>query len=155
MACFYEDGLQFSCTRCSACCRHTSGYVFLSKSDIMRAAECLQVSEEQFLEQYCRQVDMGTEIRVSLREQENMDCIFWSQEIAGCRIYTHRPWQCQSYPFWSQLLSETAWDLEKKSCPGIGSGRVYTRDEIDKIQEVRDLEPLLKLRDMREDGHGK
>ena len=33
---FYSDGLRFECTRCSRCCRHTPGYVFLSENDVER-----------------------------------------------------------------------------------------------------------------------
>lgn len=127
MACFYEGGLQFSCTRCSACCRHTSGYVFLSKSDIIKAAAYLSISEEEFLIRCCRQVHLSEGIRVSLTEKDNMDCIFWKEENGGCSIYPARPWQCQSYPFWTQLLNEQAWQREKSSCPGIDQGRLYTK----------------------------
>ena len=31
---FYDDGLQFECARCSYCCRHEPGYVFLSDNDL-------------------------------------------------------------------------------------------------------------------------
>ncbi|MDR3247725.1 MAG: YkgJ family cysteine cluster protein, partial [Treponema sp.] len=31
---FYANGLRFSCTRCSSCCRYESGYVFLSPEDV-------------------------------------------------------------------------------------------------------------------------
>ncbi len=151
MPCFYDDGLQFSCTRCSACCRFSSGYVFLSKNDIMRASAHLGISEEEFLTQYCRQVDLGHEIRVSLTEKENFDCIFWSQEKDGCSIYEGRPLQCQSYPFWPQLLNEKAWQAEKQHCPGIGSGKVYRKEEIDKIQELRRQDPLICLKNKDQD----
>ncbi len=36
---FYGRGLRFECTRCSRCCRHNPGYVFLSPVDLARLAE--------------------------------------------------------------------------------------------------------------------
>lgn len=117
----------------------------------MRASAHLGISEEEFLTQYCRQVDLGHEIRVSLTEKENFDCIFWSQEKDGCSIYEGRPLQCQSYPFWPQLLNEKAWQAEKQHCPGIGSGKVYRKEEIDKIQELRRQDPLICLKNKDQD----
>jgi uncharacterized protein len=133
---FYNKGLNFQCARCSHCCRHTPGYVFLSQADIDRLGEKLNLTAEQFREQYCRVVNMGSIRKISLTEKKNFDCIFW--EKAGCVVYSARPLQCQSYPFWSSnLYSQAAWDELSKSCPGINNGTLHKKEEIDAWLQMR------------------
>ena len=86
---FYEQGLRFACTRCSRCCRHTPGYVFLSANDLARIGEGTGLPEAQVRERFCRTVDPGGFPRLSLKEKPNLDCIFWEGE--GCSVYAHRP----------------------------------------------------------------
>ena len=100
---FARGGLRFECTRCSRCCRHTPGYVFLSSADVTRLAKSQKLGEKDFLAQYCRTVDCGLARRFSLEEKANLDCIFW--ENGGCSVYEARPLQCRSFPFWSALVT--------------------------------------------------
>jgi hypothetical protein len=46
----------------------------------------------------------------------------------------------------SILESEERWEEEKKSCPGIGKGRLYTKEEIDGLLEI-DLKQTPIIRD--------
>ena len=125
---FYNDGLRFKCTRCSACCRIDPGYVFLSLDDLRDIADFFNVSKRDVFKQHCREVDISGFKRISLREKSNYDCIFWKK--AGCTIYEARPLQCKSFPFWSSnLVSKQTW--ENMSCPGIGVGPVHSREMID------------------------
>ena len=151
MACFYKDGLKFDCIRCSKCCRHVAGYVYLSKSDIVKAASHLALKEDDFLNQYCRTVQHGTETRISLTEKPNYDCIFWDEKQDGCSIYQARPLQCQSYPFWEHILTQQNWKEEAHSCPGINKGTLYTKEDISSILEKRIVDPLIVLKSITEE----
>jgi Fe-S-cluster containining protein len=127
---FYASGLRFSCTRCSNCCRHTSGYVFLSSPDLDAIAGALAIDRPEALRRYCRQVDSGLAVRVSLKEKANLDCIFW--ENGGCSIYEARPLQCRSFPFWSSCLSSHAeWEHHAAQCPGMGQGALHPKRAIE------------------------
>ena len=127
---FYDKGLRFECTRCSRCCRHTPGYVFLSAKDVQRFTKALRIDREEFLRIYCRRVSLGIASRISLREKPNFDCIFW--ENGGCSVYEARPLQCRAYPFWSaNVASREAWEEQANQCPGIGRGPVHDRTEIE------------------------
>jgi hypothetical protein len=127
---FYDSGLRFACTKCSKCCRYTSGYVFLSLADLRVLAKSTSLLKEEFLRQYCRTIDIGLARRISLKEKSNLDCILW--EDGGCSQYEARPLQCRSFPFWSACVSSRSeWEHHAKSCPGIGQGPVHTRAEID------------------------
>ena len=127
---FYNVGLKFECTRCSRCCRHTPGYVFLSKSDLKKISRSLPIGPKEVIDEYCRAVNINGFKRISLKEKANWDCIFWEQD--GCTIYPSRPLQCRSFPFWSSnLASQEAWDNAARDCPGIGRGAVHSCREID------------------------
>ncbi|MDR2398307.1 MAG: YkgJ family cysteine cluster protein [Spirochaetaceae bacterium] len=139
---FYHQGLRFSCTRCSACCRYESGFVFLSKKDVDILAETLQMAYNEVIETYCQWVPGGIgEERLSLKETAVYDCIFWRQ---GCSVYEGRPLQCKTFPFWPSLLaSRDAWNHGAASCPGMRSGVLHTKDEIEQWISRRRGEPLI------------
>jgi Fe-S-cluster containining protein len=68
------------------------------------------------------------------------DCIFL-RSFGGtrqCAIYSVRPAQCRSWPFWPENLSSPeAWNRAALRCPGINRGRLYTCEEIERIRENR------------------
>ena len=125
---FYASGLRFSCTRCSACCRYESGYVFLSEKDIELLAEELQMDYAGFVETWCRWVPRQQDECLSLKEKSNYDCVFWDR---GCTVYRVRPLQCRTFPFWETVVaSADAWDTAGSGCPGINSGSLHDKDAI-------------------------
>lgn len=139
---FYENGLKFECTQCSGCCRLDPGFVFLSYNDLDRLKNYFNISEDKFIEKYCRIVDMGENKRLSLVEKPNYDCIFWSNGI--CEIYDARPLQCRSYPFWKPFLTDRkSWNAEAESCSGMNHGRIRDRNEIDEWLRSRDIEEYI------------
>ena len=137
---FYRSGLRFQCTRCSRCCRHTPGYVFLSRKDLEALLPALGVGRREFLNKYCRRVVFGPVKRISLKEKPNLDCIFWENNESapearrgGCSVYDSRPLQCQSFPFWSSCLSSREeWMECAAQCPGIGRGHLHRKLEVDR-----------------------
>lgn len=94
----------------------------------------LGVTAEDFREKYCRTVRWGSADRLSLREKENYDCVFWEN---GCSIYPARPLQCAAYPFWPQNLSSAEdWENESALCPGMNQGSHYSRNQIEELLEA-------------------
>mgnify|MGYP003289696027 FL=1 len=133
ISCFYENGLQFECTRCSDCCRLSPGYVYLSQRDLTSLCQWFKLSEQEFIEKYCRWVGYyeGKEA-LALIELKNYDCILWDKEC-GCKAYGARPVQCSTYPFWSWILKDKdSWNNESKSCPGINKGKIWSKESIEK-----------------------
>ena len=129
-SCFYEKGLAFECQGCGYCCSSEPGYVFLSEKDIMSMANGLGLERQQFIDTFCRIVDMGAFKMISVKEKENYDCIFLTEK--GCKVYENRPRQCATYPFWAHVLeSRETWDEEARSCPGMNKGKLYTKKEIE------------------------
>ncbi len=125
---WYDDGLRFTCFKCGRCCTGAPGYVWLTRDDIKTLAEALEIAGSSFLKKYCRSVQG----EISLLEHENGDCVFYTP--SGCSVYQFRPRQCRAFPFWQHLLrSRSAWESEKKRCPGMGKGRKYSRAQIDAL----------------------
>lgn len=113
---WYTAGLDFECTRCGRCCRGEPGYVWLREADIDDIAAFLGRPRDEVMQQYVRVVGS----QYSLKELENGDCVFWN---GGCRIYSARPPQCRSFPFWKEKLRTAAsWKTLAEECPGINSG---------------------------------
>ncbi|TVR59162.1 MAG: YkgJ family cysteine cluster protein [Spirochaetaceae bacterium] len=135
----YKDGLRFACTRCSLCCRFDSGYVFLTESDIIKLCDGLPMGRKELIDTYCTVVHIGGFTRVSLKEKQNFDCVFWQN--GGCSVYEFRPLQCRAYPFWRHNLeNRDSWDDVAKECPGINIGRTHSADEIERRLELRATE---------------
>ncbi|MCA8959116.1 MAG: YkgJ family cysteine cluster protein [Planctomycetes bacterium] len=128
--CWYENGLDFACTQCGHCCK-VEGFVWVDRSEIEAIAAHLGLSVDEFGRRYLRRVHR----RYSLLEKPNLECVFWDD---GCRIYSVRPTQCRTFPFWpDHLKSFAAWDDLSEECPGIGGPRHYTRTEIDELRRGR------------------
>jgi Fe-S-cluster containining protein len=139
---FYADGLRFSCSRCSSCCRYESGYVFLSWEDLDSLAAALNMGREACMAAWCRWVsfDKGCEY-LSLKEKRNYDCIFWND---GCTVYQNRPLQCRTFPFWESILvSAAAWKNAGRECPGIGRGKLHSMARIEECCQARLSQPVI------------
>jgi Fe-S-cluster containining protein len=131
---WYEDGLRFACQACGSCCRDHSEYcyVYLTSRDVAAAAAHLGCTEDQVLEGYS-QLDGG---RPTLTSRGG-DCVFL--EEGRCGIYPARPKQCATWPFWRENLVEEVWHGPvAECCPGIGSGRLWSADEIDEQASERE-----------------
>lgn len=127
---FYDDGLHFSCQRCSNCCRIDPGFVYLSRADLTKLCQRFNLTVKDFVSVYCRWVQYydNTEV-LCLKERSNYDCILWNN---GCTAYEARPVQCSTYPFWSWILEdEGQWKTCSEDCPGIDNGRLWTKAEIE------------------------
>jgi Fe-S-cluster containining protein len=139
---FYAGGLRFTCKRCSSCCRHESGYVFLSKEDLDALAAVQGMEQGAFIQTWCRWVSFGREVEyLSLKEKANYDCIFWKD---GCLVYPGRPLQCRTFPFWDSVIcSSDAWEEAGRGCPGMGQGELHNMARIDKQAQARFSQPVI------------
>jgi Fe-S-cluster containining protein len=132
---WYQDGLRFKCTQCGNCCTGFPGYVWVSKEEIQAIAKRFGVDEATVRVEYTRTVGR----RVTLLEVgRNHDCVFFDPAARKCTIYEDRPTQCRTWPFWeSNLESPEDWESIKSTCPGAGTGKLYSIEfiqaEADKV----------------------
>lgn len=132
---WFHEGLAFECTRCGACCTGEEGFVWVNDEEIEAIAARIGVDVLAFREKYTKRVGR----RVSLRERENGDCVFWKKK-QGCTVYEDRPRQCRTWPFWrSNIEQPEDWDRTCSACPGSGQGKLYPIEEILRQSRVIDL----------------
>ena len=139
---FYAGGLNFSCTRCSSCCRFESGYVYLTKNDLRDLAAKCKMTYTQFVKKNCRWIPSANDTELlSLREKPDYDCIFWD---SGCSVYDSRPLQCRTFPFWPGVLkSRESWVRAGHDCPGINSGKIHSSAEISELLKSQADNPVI------------
>lgn len=113
---WFKNGLRFECQRCGGCCRGKPGAVWVNAKEIKEISAFLGITETVFARKYLRSMNG----RLSLLEYHSGDCIMYDN---GCKVYTVRPCQCRSFPFWTwNLENKTEWEKVKKTCPGIDKG---------------------------------
>ena len=133
---FYENGLEFECQKCGQCCKthEENAYVYLSGADVDAISDYLGKKRINFLNDHCLNDKNGC-VHLSMTKG---DCNFLDKN-GVCQIYPVRPMQCKTWPFWTENLSEEEWnDPIRKCCPGIGKGKLYTKQEIEQTAKKRD-----------------
>lgn len=123
---WYHGGLRFHCTMCGHCCTGTPGYVWVSDAEVAAIAKFVGMPEPELLAVHTR-LARGAR---SLRERDNGDCVFYDKS-AGCTIYSVRPAQCRTWPFWeTNLETSNDWQRTCDVCPGSGHGDLIPVEEI-------------------------
>ncbi|MBA2482634.1 MAG: YkgJ family cysteine cluster protein [Planctomycetes bacterium] len=125
MAVWYESGLRFTCTQCGNCCTGAPGFTWVDGPEIEALAAKLGLDEDAFRRKYIREVWRGGELRTSLMDKKNNDCVFYARGV-GCTVYAERPKQCRSWPFWKRVVETPEdWQDAARECPGIGRGALH------------------------------
>ena len=126
----YINGIYFKCQGSSNCCvsRGNYGYVYLSINDLIRLSKYLNISVNNFKKNYC-EYSNGC---LHLKEiYSNGNCQFLNNK--KCSIYSARPTQCRTWPFWNENMNTKKWNKELINfCPGIGKGKIINFSIIQK-----------------------
>lgn len=130
---WYREGLQFTCSQCGDCCTGAPGHVWIINEEIAAMAKLIGLDVAAFEEKYVRRVGA----RKSLIEYANGDCVFFNTKTRGCNVYSARPRQCRTWPFWdSNLKTPEDWAHTCAVCPGSGTGRLHQIEEIEAQRKV-------------------
>ena len=102
------------------------------QDDIEAISAHLRISLQEMMDKYARKVGK----RMSLREaKKTKDCVFLETAHDGqrrCSIYSYRPTQCLTWPFWqSNIGDQDDWLLAGVRCIGINRGKLHTLEEIE------------------------
>ncbi len=130
---WYSSGLAFECQGCGGCCAGPEeGYVWVTEDDVQAIAAHLRISVREMMVKYVRLVGK----RMSLREDPgSKDCLFLKAGRDGqrkCSIYSCRPTQCLTWPFWpSNLRRQDDWSIAATRCVGINRGNLHNLDQIE------------------------
>ena len=147
--CFYENGLKFECQRCSFCCGHGPGFVYLSRKDLEMLCIHFGLTPLEFVKKYGRWVTYYEgKMVLALKEEKNYDCVLWDK---GCSAYESRPVQCRTYPFWAWMIQDKrTWDECGADCPGINRGRVWSKEEIIRCREEAEYNIPITIEEFEE-----
>lgn len=122
-----KQALRFHCTGCGQCC--TGGddhYIAMSAKEAERIRQHLQISDNWFRRRYVSHLTRNT----LTARMHNGRCVFLGQD-KKCRIYSLRPVQCRTYPYWAEVLeSKQTWDAEAIHCEGINMGAIIPIKDI-------------------------
>jgi Fe-S-cluster containining protein len=133
---WYQEGLRFQCTGCGDCCTGGPGYVWVDDDEVRAIAEYLDkpVGEIRLLH------TRPARGKVSLREHLNGDCEFLDPASRRCTIYSARPKQCRTWPFWrSNLASPEDWRRTCDVCPGAGQGSLVSLETVQSLAAETDI----------------
>jgi Fe-S-cluster containining protein len=105
---WWKEGVNFKCTGCGKCCMN-DGEVWLDVDEFHDLCSSLNMTYESALDQYVESIQSnwvklkskGSDITPGVTSQ----CIFLADDGKQCSIYSSRPAQCRSYPYWPRLLS--------------------------------------------------
>ena len=115
---WYKEGLSFSCTGCGKCCTGTPGAVWISEQEIVELTSFLQIPKEEVIHKYTRLLGNRRALLEKPPKNKEYDCIFL--EGKQCTIYSIRPKQCKTFPWWKENLeSKASWLEAGESCEGI------------------------------------
>jgi len=110
---------------------------------MLRIADYLKLPVETFMRTYVRKVNGHS--RFALIEKFNYDCTFLTRDppppaetkAIGCTIYSVRPAQCRTWPFWTHnLKTPQAWHRAASRCPGMCVADAPTHD-LEHIEKCR------------------
>lgn len=147
---WFDEGLSFSCTQCGNCCTGGPGYVWVSEQEIERLAVHFSMSVEQVTEKYLRKLGSKYSLREFRNDAGQYDCEFLIEQKTTngegriltkrvCGLYHVRPLQCRTWPFWDGLLeSKQSWNQAGKRCPGLNTGKQYSKQEILELRDATD-----------------
>lgn len=126
---FFDEGLRFSCLQCGKCCTGDPGIVYVNPDEIMAISIFMGLRPKAFVSTYLYPYKDS----YSIKEHRDGRCYFF-KENSGCTIYSVHPLQCRTFPFWFEnLRSRYKWKKVSEQCPGIGVGRIFSKEEILKI----------------------
>lgn len=139
---WYSEGLRFECTGCGDCCTGPPGYVHFNEAEAKSMADRVGLHVEHFYKAFARKTPYGWSLRET-KTEHGYDCVFLDRVTqpgkALCKVYEDRPLQCQTFPWWPEVLaSRKSWESTARACEGIGRGSFVP---IEQIRIERDRTP--------------
>ena len=125
-----SGGLRFECTQCGECCTNRGDYahVYASDEEVRGLAKLLGLSVRDFRSEYTFEDEYGW-TQLAFRGDQ---CVFL--EGNRCRVYSARPTQCWTFPFWRALVKNGEWTPEARElCEGVDRGRRYSHAEAEEL----------------------
>lgn len=117
-----EFGFTFDPSKCEECggkcCTGDSGYIFVNYYEMQEISKFLNLDFDEFTLKYVKKVGY----KYSLIEKKQKDdngyaCVFFDEDTGKCQIYSRRPKQCITFPFWECYANN--FEVLLKECIGV------------------------------------
>eukprot|EP00981_Chlorochromonas_danica_P005795 scaffold1190_cov187-Ochromonas_danica.AAC.27 len=135
---YWSNGLHFQCTGCGRCCLN-EGEVWFDSNEFTDLVDILHLPIEDVLTIYTDEIRNDwvrlksknlTFTSPSGNKEVIEGCIFLSSDDQkSCTIYSQRPIQCRTYPYWPSLLSNQQQWIEESVVPDDLPGKHWSRTE--------------------------
>ena len=129
--------LRFECTGCGKCCTQRGDYahVYVGDREVDALAALLGVSPSRFRRMHTVVDALGWR---QLRFSDGR-CTFLDPDSQRCTVYSARPVQCRTFPFWPEIVGPRGWSDEVKAlCEGIDRGDVVPSETVEAaLDEIR------------------
>lgn len=106
-----------ACEQCGGkCCIGESGVIWVTFQEIEAISCEINIAVDNFISLYCTKIDY----RFSLKEkpfEAGWACVFFDEKHRHCSIYSVRPQQCRTFPFWERFKKYPHEVVQE--CPGI------------------------------------
>ncbi len=125
---WWSEGVRFQCQGSGNCCvsHGEYGFVYVTKSDRQAMAKLLNMTTSAFTKKHCNKTDGFFHLK-----DNGEDCSFLKNK--RCTIYSARPMQCRTWPFWPETMSVKSWRKDVLSfCPGVNKGKLWKPEAIQK-----------------------
>ena len=109
---------EIRCATCEGnCCIGESGYIWITKDEIINLATYLDLSVDELKNKFLFKVDYKYSIREKIISKDNYACVFFDLTKKQCSVYDARPSQCRTFPFWDYFKNNIEEVVEE--CPAI------------------------------------
>ena len=133
---YQEHEIRFQCTGCGRCCHgHPEyNYIEMKNREAERIRKHLKIKKADF---YANYTELLPDKTMSLRLTDKGQCVLLDDN-GHCSVYDYRPLQCQTYPFWPELiLRKKDWVAESRRCEGIDQGPAVSLAYLEKQLQLQ------------------
>lgn len=107
-----------ACEACGGKCCRWGGYVWVVEDDIRAMAGIMNLDLESFADEYLRAAYGRLSLQERLWEGESI-CSLFDPYSGRCLVYSARPEQCRTFPFWEAYRQNYQQLLNL--CPGVAA----------------------------------
>ena len=122
MGIILKEGFDFAfkpdaCMTCTGkCCSGEPGRIWLNQQEILQISTLLQINPIDYIQKYLNRFENRFSIKERFAE-DGFECVFFDGSQKRCSIYTVRPFQCRTYPFWEHFRQNS--EQAMRECPGV------------------------------------
>jgi Fe-S-cluster containining protein len=115
-----------ACDSCNGrCCTGEAGHIWVTDEEIEKMSRFLGLGINSLVADYVVRVNGRFSLK-EVRTRGRLECICFDNENGRCSVYSVRPTQCRTYPFWDCFRKDKG--AAMRECPGVYANVVKVGD---------------------------